>query len=98
VFSKHPRNSRADQIGGNARIHARRHHQNLSPKSLLLGPLEKLAAVALTEIEIKEHDIDRFAPQNLQTFSNCAAVRSHVESRLRSEKSTCTLSKQGVIV
>ncbi len=98
VFSKNSRNPRAHQLRGNDCIHTCRHNENLSLESLFRCQSEKLAAVALAQIEIKEHDVNRLAPQNLQTLSNCAAVSSYLESGLRSEESTCTLSEQGVII
>src|ERR1017187_2294873 len=98
VFSKNSRNPRADKLRSHACVHTCRHNENLSLESLFLCQAEKLPPIALAKIEIKEHDIDRLAPQNLQTLSNCAAVSSNFKSRLCSEETTRTLAKQGVIV
>jgi hypothetical protein len=93
VLSKNSRNPRPDQLRSHARIHTCRDNENFSLKSLILCQSQKLPAIALAEIKIKEHNVNRFAPQNLQSLSNCPAVSSYLESRLRREQSACTLSK-----
>jgi hypothetical protein len=98
VFSKNSRNPRADQLRSHPWIHPCSHNENFSLKSLFLCQPQKLPAIALAKIEIKEYDVDRLSSQNLQSLSNCAAVSGNLEPGLRSEEPTCTLSKQGVIV
>jgi hypothetical protein len=98
VFSKHSRNPRPDQFRGHPCIHTCCHNENFSLESLFLCQPEKLPAIALAQVEIKQHDVDRLTPQNLETLSNGAAVGSDLESGLRSQEPARTLSKQGVIV
>ncbi len=97
VFSKNSGDSRADQLRSHLWFHTRGHDQRFSVESLFLCQPEKLPAVTLPQIEIKEYDIDLIAFQNLETFSNCPAM-GYLESRLRSEQSPRTLSKQRVII
>ena len=98
MFSKNSRNPRADQLSSHSCIHTCSHNQHLPLESLFLSQSEKLPAIALAKVEIKEHNVDRLLPQNLQSLSNCAAVSSNLEPSLRGKQPTGTLSKQGVIV
>ena len=67
VFSKNSRNPRTDQLRSSPCIQACSHNENLILKSLFRYQSEKLPAIALAKIEIKEHDVDRLSPQNLQS-------------------------------
>jgi hypothetical protein len=59
-----------------ARIHTCRDNENFSPKSLILCQSQKLPAVALAEIKIKEHNVNSFAPQNLQSVHSSSKAQN----------------------
>ncbi len=63
VFHENSRNAVANQVRGLFILHSGSNDQDFAGESLLLRQAHELAAITLSEVKIKEHDVDMGLPQ-----------------------------------
>src|SRR5579863_6194357 len=98
MFHKNSGSAVTNELGCLLFPYAGGYHQDLAAKSLLLGQVDEFSAVALTEVEVKKHNVDLFFAQHGEGFLDGLAMRANLETGLIGQEPSHALPKQGVVI
>jgi hypothetical protein len=92
------RDAAADELGSLVFVHARSHNHDLAAESLLSRQGHEFSAIALAEVEVQQHDVNRCFSQRFKTFFDGVAVRGDAEIWLCGQETRHALAEQGMVI
>ncbi len=98
VFAKDSSYPSSYELRGCRVTDTRGDDKDLAPESSLFGCPQKLSAVILTQVEVKQHQVDSLMTQSIESFGDCSAMCNDFQARLRIEQSAEALTEKGMVI